>query len=307
MHAWRSRAGTIWFRKDPRVELHYLPLPCGKCLGCYQRNARAWALRCKLELQYHSHAVFTTNTYRDDALPPTLSKRHLQLWLKRLRKALGPARPVRYFASGEYGEKRGRPHYHAILYGVGLHDQELLEDTWQHGHVRTGHALTEGIAYVAGYTAKKNGDRLAMKHDRVDPDTGEVYQYQPPFILMSRNGGIGTGGSPRPPDPRDHFLFPARRAVTEKLKHAADAAQSKTALENWRYYAVMNGFKMPVPKYLHDQWKKHATEEEIEEVRIAKMNYALQRTHPDRDRLHAMEKIAMKKQQLDGEKRTMEK
>ena len=197
--------------------------------------AKAWALRCRLELQLHDSAVFTTLTYSDEKLPPTLRKVDLQLFLKRLRRRLGSTRPVRFFASGEYGERTARPHYHAILYGLDKdRDADLIEATWGNGHTHTDSVSPASIAYVAGYTAKKIGWRREEAQERVDPETGEVYQWQPPFVQMSRRPGIGG--------------------------HARQWPSS------WRLYAVDDGYKMPVPRFLHDSWKAQASKEEIEEL-----------------------------------------
>lgn len=218
----------------------WINLPCGKCIGCRFANAQAWALRCQLELQQHRSAVFTTLTYDADHVPPTLQKRDLQLWLKRLRKAGTLKRPetkgpLRFFACGEYGEQNKRPHYHAIVYGLDPSHALLIDQKWGLGHTMTAAATPATIAYTAGYTAKKISDTWnAVKHQRVDPSTGEVYTWQPPFTQMSRRPGIGG--------------------------HARQWTAS------WRLYAVNNGHKMPVPRFLHEAWKAQATTEQLEEL-----------------------------------------
>lgn len=205
-----------------------VPLPCGTCLGCRTTRARHWAVRCQLELKRHTDASFATLTYDDAHLPPTLTKPHLTKWLKRLRERLRPNK-LRFFASGEYGEKTSRPHYHAILYGTS--NAELIQDTWYHGNARTDPCTPAAIAYVAGYCSKKIGWQLD-RGERVDPDTGEVYDFQPPFIQMSRNPGI---------------------AAYAKQQYA----------NSWRTTAILNGQQIPVPHYLHEAWKNNATTEAV--------------------------------------------
>lgn len=233
-------------------------------------NARAWALRCQLEAQLHQRAAFTTLTYNDESLPPTLDKRHVQRWLKRLRKKMGPARPLRFFACGEYGEQTARPHYHAILYGIGQDDEHLVEETWGHGHTRTEQLTPARIAYAAGYAAKKIGYMKDALHERVDPSTGEVYTWQPPFIQMSRRPGIG--------------------------------GHARQWVNSWRLFAVHNGTKMPVPRFLHEAWKKQATAQQQEELLFEKSKLTtLRDTSPER--LEAAEKIAISKQKKQAERR----
>lgn len=250
----------------------YLRLPCGNCLGCRASKAKSWALRCTLELQQHDHAVFTTLTYRDETLPPTLEPRRLQLWLKRLRKEMGPARPIRFFASGEYGEQTERPHYHGIIYGLKPQDANVIEDTWGAGGCRTYKVTPAAISYTAGYSAKKIGYARRASEERVDLDTGEVYQWQPPFIRMSRRPGLGG--------------------------HAREWRNS------WRLYAIHNGYRMPVPRFLHESWKATATEEEIEDLITEKSQLALRRD-TSRERLQAAELIAAAKQRMSGERRKL--
>lgn len=115
----------VYFSHIPRVALlthldaiEEVKLPCGKCIGCRLERSRKWAMRCVYEAQLHDENSFLTLTYAPENLPSngSLCKRHLQLFMKRLRKAY-PGGKIRYFACGEYGEKFSRPHYHVILFG----------------------------------------------------------------------------------------------------------------------------------------------------------------------------------------------
>nr|QXN72833.1 MAG: replication initiator protein [Microvirus sp.] len=248
-----------------------LALPCGGCLGCRTDKARQWALRCHLELQSHESAVFTTLTYADDQAPPTLAKSDLSGFLKRVRKALPGG--VRFFASGEYGERTNRPHYHALLYGPSVADARRIEAAWGHGFTRTEAVTPARIAYVAGYCQKKIGYKLHAR-ECVDPSTGEVFAWQPPFIQMSRRPGIG--------------------------------ANAKRWPESWRLFGVHNGREMPVPRYLHEAWRNNATALETESLDYEKSQRRLQL---GRDlspaRLAAAEEIAAARHSLRGARRSL--
>ena len=99
-----------------------LEVPCGKCLHCRKKQRSEWAMRLYHELGYHQDSVFLTLTYNDKSLPKndSLVKRDLQLFFKRLRKALPSDKKIKYFACGEYGDDKECPHYHAIVFGLGL-------------------------------------------------------------------------------------------------------------------------------------------------------------------------------------------
>lgn len=107
---------------------------------------------------------FTTLTYDDQHLPnnASLVKRDLQLYHKRVRKALDPHR-MRYFSCGEYGDQTDRPHYHSIYFGIGLNrvHQRILQDCWPYGHIKSGTVTPESIRYVAQYIDKKYSGDLA--------------------------------------------------------------------------------------------------------------------------------------------------
>jgi hypothetical protein len=148
-----------------------------------------WQHRIMLESLLHVNNSFVTLTYADDVKELSLSD--CQLWLKRLRKAFAPLK-LRYFITGEYGEKLGRPHYHAALFGYpscqlkGSGKGEckcepcsIIRKTWGHGHVMVGTLERRSAAYVAGYVMKKR---------RTSGVRGREF-----FSKMSLRPGLGAG------------------------------------------------------------------------------------------------------------------
>lgn len=156
-------------------------VPCGKCMSCRVSRTREWTVRLVHELDSWDRSSFITLTYDDEHLPlyGTLRKEHLQLFVKRLRKALG-GRKLKYFASGEYGEKFDRPHYHIIFYGVGFGDEDLIRRSWTAGIVHIGTVTHDSVQYVAGYVQKKLSGPAAEKYGRRDA----------PFQLQSQGMGL---------------------------------------------------------------------------------------------------------------------
>lgn len=145
-----------------------LVVPCGKCIGCRISKAREHSMRILHELTAHEKAVFVTLTYEDDQLPDNLSlrKSDLQKFIKRVRKTLEhQKRKIRYYACGEYGDQYQRPHYHLIVFGLGLEkeDKEIVKKCWpfcdwsQPSIAKKSFGLVEpkSIAYVARYIEKK--------------------------------------------------------------------------------------------------------------------------------------------------------
>ncbi len=127
-------------------------LPCGKCIMCRRGKVNEWAYRLCLEKSIWRDVSFITLTYNDANLPKNglLVKTDLQKFFKRLRKY----RNIRYFACGEYGSQFGRPHYHAIVFGLSYKDVELVEKTWNRGFVKVLPFQEQSAFYVAKYCTK---------------------------------------------------------------------------------------------------------------------------------------------------------
>lgn len=263
-------------RPDWAVVRRFISVPCGRCVGCRLERARNWTIRIMHEAQMHKENSFLTLTYDDEHLSygyrqATLCKRDLQLFWKKLRKEINV--PIRYFACGEYGEQRRRPHYHACLFGYDFKDKALLstkdgndlyssatlDSVWSNGHCSVG-ALTPGsAAYVARYILdKKLGkERVYYEKQGIEPE----------FIVMSRGGREGAGGiGKRWFDKYAGDVYPADRVVIQ------DGGTSKPP----RYY---------------DELRKASHPEEIEGIKQERMRRAEEKPLEERLATRMMSKI----------------
>lgn len=254
-------------------------LPCGRCIGCRLEYSRQWAVRCVHEASLHANNAFITLTFDDEHYPAdhSIHKEDLQKFFKRLRK--NTKVKMRYFACGEYGEKRGRPHYHAIVFGYDFPDKvywvtrngsrlyrsAILEKTWAFGHSLIGDVTFESAAYVARYVVKKHKPDKRVKEEVnlynsvVDPDTGEIFEINPEFCLMSRNPGLGAGW-------------------LERFKSDTD-----------KDYITLNGKKMSLPKY-YDSLLEKMDPEGMKERKFLRQLQVNEEEHTYR-RLQVKEKV----------------
>ncbi|QXP08030.1 MAG: replication initiator protein [Arizlama microvirus] len=232
-------------------------LPCGRCIGCRLERSRQWATRCVHEASLHSQNSFITLTFQnscqiavstargrykrlDYKIDPTekLHKRHFKDFMKRLRKHFygNTKSQIRYMHCGEYGEKYGRPHHHAILFGIEFADKvriyphgrkkdspplytsPLLEKLWPHGSNSVGEVTFESAAYIARYTVKKfngvTGDALyeAMKNEKE--------QKAPEYLTMSRRPGLATNWIKKYSDdvyPKDFIVIRGKKSKVPKF------------------------------------------------------------------------------------------
>lgn len=221
IQAWRSdrvneqgKRPLVFKRKygQPFTEMK---VACGVCVGCRLDYSREWAIRCVHEASLHPANSFITLTYNKENLPKnaSLDKRDFQLFMKKLRRKISPQK-VRYYMCGEYGEKNGRPHYHAILFGYQFPDlklwkvqggnkyylSQMLSDIWGKGHVVIGEVTFDSAAYVARYTMKKVrgkaldevNEKTGLKPYQRINENGEIVEIEPEYSNPSRNPGIAS-------------------------------------------------------------------------------------------------------------------
>lgn len=208
--AYRTATGVAFSSPGARRDGHvgYVELPCGRCIGCRMRRASDWSLRVMHESQLWPENCFVTLTYATGALPPNASLEHrdFQLFMKRVRFKF--KKEVRFYMCGEYGDEKGRPHYHACLFNVDFRDRKpigksasgelffeskVLADLWGHGNCSV-QDLTAGTAgYCARYVMKKTlGDDAEYAYSIVNDETGELIFRKPPYAAMSLKPGVGA-------------------------------------------------------------------------------------------------------------------
>lgn len=196
-------------------------VPCGKCLICLSKKRNEWCFRLEQEYKRSKRAAFITLTYHPRFYPDTgVQKKHFQLFMKRLRKLKSNVK-LRYYAVGEYGSKRQRAHYHAILFNWDG-DEQLLSKAWSCQINGTSYPL--GIVHIGRvnqasirYTTKYVVQRGYLPHS----PTGQ--KLNPPFALMSRGFGLG-------------------------LNYLSDSmvAWHRSGDKN---YAIVDGTKVALPRY----------------------------------------------------------
>lgn len=208
----RGQRYTVW--QDQWIT-EYKEIPCGKCVGCRLDYSRQWAARCMLEAEQYQDNQFVCLTYDPENIPivpgvsedgeitmvGTLVPDDLKNFFKRLRityKRKFNHDNIRFYACGEYGDEKKRPHYHAIIFNLPVPDKEywytnkshqkvyrsaFLEKIWGKGIVTTGEVTWESAAYVARYVMKK----------QKGPDAKTYYKQRgivPEFVRMSRRPGL---------------------------------------------------------------------------------------------------------------------
>jgi hypothetical protein len=167
------------------------PTACGKCINCRNKRIAGWSARLMKEDAHSCASFFLTLTYNPDKLMfcpknrPTLWPSHLTSYWKMLRKNLKKT-TFKYYACGEYGSNRQRPHYHAIFMvkNTDLSAVQLLnaiEKYWPHGETFVGTVTAESVAYVLKYISKKGsvpqyaGDTRTKEFQRSSKGLGIDY------------------------------------------------------------------------------------------------------------------------------------
>lgn len=282
----------------------HFQVPCGKCSGCRRTQALNFATRCMHEASQHEYNSYITLTYDNEHLPKdlTLEHAHFVTFMKALRNTLSregmsilsdenPSAtlqcsygtsshplckilpilqpiPPRFYMGGEYGTLYGRPHYHAILFGIAFPDKtyhgrtkagakiyrsHTLERHWKRGYSSIGDVSFASAAYIARYVMKKRtGDNNKEQYEIIDPETGEIYFKKKEYNQMSRNPGLGKtwfqryhndyihqdkirlkdGREIKPPRYYDKQLKRLDRGIYDHTKHARELEQLANAHNN---------------------------------------------------------------------------
>lgn len=250
------------------------PFPCGRCMSCKINKARMWSHRILLEANEYDFSSFVTLTYDDKHLPdpPHVRVTHLQNFLKRLRNRSG--RRFRYYGVGEYGSRSYRPHYHVVLFGMGLDTHSNIRDSWRFCDpkfgVHIGELNKDSARYITGYVTKKYTDQ--------DPVN---YGKRKEFALMSKQeGGIGYPAIKRMAETISKNpmydgniirelkygktkRMPLGRYLTQKMAEELQISPSKIQEEFWEYQQEMLDKHLENGTYFYDSIVNEKRQERI--------------------------------------------
>lgn len=241
-----------------------IPCGCGQCMPCRINKSRMWSHRIMLETVNSSENTFVTLTYRDEELEDygdwvatrpvvgNLEPKKLQRWFKRLRR-FQQHRELRYFAVGEYGDQKGRPHYHIALFGFPncvygrtkrnsrgrcvaqtcCQNCNSVQQTWPFGDIELGELNKDTAQYIAGYVTKK-----WTKEDSWTKN--KLKGRHPEFARMSLKPGIGA------PVIKNVISFTGPTRVGKYVRACLDAP---VVLRN-------SGSLLPLGRYLRRKWRE---------------------------------------------------
>lgn len=182
------------------------------------RDREACTTQEQLDKEHYILPSWSLSTPEYDDEGRQVSSSHFQRFMKSLRKAR-KGHKIKFFQAGEYGNKCkhgfqldqnpcplckvGRPHHHAILFGVSFDDLEEyasndgkvrytspeLESLWKRGRCDVGNVTFQSAGYVARYCLKKITGEAAEEHYRSVDLYGEITQLAPEYSTQSK--GIG--------------------------------------------------------------------------------------------------------------------
>lgn len=195
---------------------------CGHCALCREAKSKEYQFRATAETNtYPLNPLFLTITYNDASLPADgVSLDDLQKYFKRLRwrldKVYGLPTDFRYLAVSEYGTKKGRPHYHVILWNFPVDKfkserqaYSCIRFAWldykldERGKRRYVNAVRNGKSFRFPAMRSRGGIKILPVLDGCvgyitkyfGKDSGNICNYKNKTFLVSSRGKGGIGSS----------------------------------------------------------------------------------------------------------------
>jgi hypothetical protein len=162
----------------------------------------------------------------------TLDLKDLQKFFKRLRKLTNEK--LKYYAVGEYGSTKKRPHYHIILFNA---NPEHIKRAWalNNKHIGTyhiGNVSHASIGYTLKYMSKKSLIPMHKNDDR-----------KKEFSVMSK--GLGSN------------------YITTQMIN-----WHKNDLEQRMYIPIEDGKKIAMPRYYKDKMYNEEEKDKISKYMV---------------------------------------
>lgn len=209
-----------------------LLVACKKCAQCRQFRQMEWRQRILNEMEKSLYTYFLTLTFSEAHLAGVMAesfaldkyegekgfehsawKNHVRLYLGRLRK--GRSKKVihaasvgsqgrnrfpfqglkfRYFGVAEYGDERGRLHFHMVLHTDRWIPAEILTNEWRS---RADAQLVKSQEGLASYVSKYLTKSLTIGRPRASGS----YGIREPDLRTLMEGKVPTAATTRPPPP----------------------------------------------------------------------------------------------------------
>lgn len=203
---------------------------CRKCWQCRANKINDWVGRNIAESKTAKACHVVTLTYGHDSSTGSpdhiravvLTYSDVQKYLKLLRVN---GFPTRYFAVGEYGSKKGRAHWHIILYWQGaVPDHEVrkhfAEKHWPHGWSYWDTMTPESVRYACKYLDKETPDETMQGFGPMPskkPPLGDAY-----FKRLAHRY-VDAGLSPQ----NLHYSFPEIRKGGRPVEYLMTGTTAK--------------------------------------------------------------------------------
>lgn len=159
------------------------PVACRECWQCRQNKITDFVGRniAESKTSKASHAFTLTYGTDEEGSADHIHARILmysdvQKFFKKLRSA---GYPCRYFVVGEYGETKGRAHWHGLIYwkdrvpDIPLRKERTYSiEQWEHGYSFFDNPSMEAIRYACKYISKdmhKGGRQGVCWYSRMPP------------------------------------------------------------------------------------------------------------------------------------------
>lgn len=145
---------------------------CRNCWQCRKNRVNDYVGRAIAESLYSEETWSVTLTYAGGTENPnavTLVYKDVQDYFKRLRAS---GHKVRYIVTGEYGSKKGRAHWHAILFmgkpkkltPTPPTNKNTKEKHWPHGYSYFQKPDYKAFEYVLKYVLKDQAQEVQSSH-----------------------------------------------------------------------------------------------------------------------------------------------
>ena len=156
-------------------------IACRKCWQCKENRIQDWVGRSIAESRTAGETRCVTLTYGggDTERATVLTYSDVQKYLKQLRNY---GYVVKYLCAGEYGSRKGRAHWHLILFFEGSGPDRPLRQNincpyWPHGYSFWDAPSPQAVRYVCKYVVKDIADNEAQAHFQMSkkPPIGSEY------------------------------------------------------------------------------------------------------------------------------------